>query len=101
MVNFQCSQEEYDAIQALCQKTTCRSFSEYARKVLSATPVAVTCRDLSLDALIDIITGLRNKLERLLEPGYSKGVAVQLEATIQELKTIFNKIADQCMRNQY
>ncbi len=98
MINFQCSKAEYEIIQAHCRKTTCRSFSEYARKVLMAKPVAVTCRDLGLDQLIDLVTGLRNQLERIIELKFSKGDAAEIGAMMQELKIIIPKIANECIR---
>ena len=99
IMSIHCSKVEYDKISELIKGTTCRSLSEYARKTMLHQPVAVTFRNASLDAMIDMINGVRNQLERLMEhrglSGTDKG---QLKNLLLELQLIFDTIANQCIK---
>ena len=93
-----CTKKEYEAMRELSRKSTSRSFSEYARKVLLGKPVAITHRDLSLDSLIDAINGIRNELERILDhQSLRQADIARLSVLIQEVKALFYKIADKCI----
>ncbi len=48
-LNVRLSQQEWDKVHKLSSNTTCRSVSEYARKVLSEKPVKVFYRNQSFD----------------------------------------------------
>lgn len=100
-IAFRCSVDEYNAIRTLGRNTTCRSFSEYARKVLLAKPVAITHRNLSLDRLIDTMTGIRKELEKVQElQTLSSTDKIQLSKMVQEIKELLVKIFDQCILNK-
>jgi hypothetical protein len=100
VVTFCCNQEEFEAIRASVRRTTCRSMSEYARKVLLGKPVTITNRNLSLDKLIDAVNGIRNELERLaLLPDGKVSDQPELESLMGELRSMFYKISDVCIQN--
>jgi len=95
IMSIHCSKKEYDKISELKKGTTCRSLSEYARKMMLGQPVAVTFRNASLDAMIDMINGVRSQLERLMEHrALSEADKGQLKSLILELQLIFNTIAN-------
>ena len=97
-MSIHCSKEEYERIGELQKKTTCRSLSEYARKTMLAKPVAVTYRNLSIDALIDAINVIRNDLEMLLEHrSLNEREKAALARQIGELTQLFIQIADLCI----
>jgi hypothetical protein len=98
IMSIHCSKKEYDRICELKKKTTCRSLSEYARKTMLGKPVAVTYRNLSMDALIDTINAIRNDLETLPEHrSLSERDKNALARQIGELTRVFIQIADLCI----
>jgi hypothetical protein len=100
-IAFRCSVDEYNAIRTLGRNTTCRSFSEYARKVLLAKPVAITHRNLSLDRLIDTMAAVQTELGKLLElKTLSIADRIQLSKIVQEIKDLLIKIFDECILNK-
>ena len=91
-----CTREENAQIRAMAAKSTSRSLSEYARKVLTRTPVAIKHRNVSLDALIEELNGLRQQLERisLQETGaLENGPAGKI---LQNINLIATKIIELC-----
>jgi hypothetical protein len=97
-IHMRCSPQEVDAMKAQWKKSTCRTFSEYARKLLSAQPVVLTSRNLSLDNLIDGINGTRGQLAKLLEnPRLSAEDRSQLLSLVLDLKKAFYQIAEICI----
>ena len=98
IMSIHCSKEEYDKISELKKGTTCRSLSEYARKTMLGKPVAVTYRNLSMDALIDTINAIRNDLDTLLEHrSMSERDKTAVARQIGELTKVFIQIADLCI----
>jgi len=93
-----CTKKEYEAMLEWSRQSTCRSFSEYARKVLLKKPVAITHRNLSIDSLIDTVNGIRNVFDRLLDhQSLNRSDLVQITTLILEIKRLFYKIADECI----
>ena len=80
----------------MAAKSTSRSFSEYARKVLTGKPVALTHRNVSLDALIEALNGLRHQLDQLLSSGSEPAENELVRTILQDIKIIANKINQQC-----
>lgn len=90
--------EEFEEIIAQCRNSTCRTFSEYARKVLLAEPVVMKSRNLSLDSLIDGINGTRAELAKLQEsPVLSPEERDRLFCLVLDLKEAFYQIAKSCI----
>ena len=73
-LNIRLSQEEYEKIQKLSSNTTCRSVSEYSRKVLLDKPVKVYYRNKSFDEFeermirtMPILEGYGEKFNQLIK----------------------------------
>jgi hypothetical protein len=99
IVNFTCSKEEYETIKALALRTTCRSFSEYARKLLMGKGVVTTVRNRSLDGLIDELNPIYNLLERLVgQPGWTMKEREELLRLLELISSTVYKIIEQCIR---
>jgi hypothetical protein len=62
-LNVRMSQAEWDKVHKLATNTTCRSVSEYARKVLVEKPVKVFYRNRSFDDFEEQMTRLLPQLE--------------------------------------
>ena len=82
------------------RKSTCRTFSEFARKLVLAQPVVMTTRNLSLDNLIELVNSTRADLAKLLE---TSSLSAQEESRLFDLletmKKAFYQIADVCILN--
>ena len=76
--------------------TTCRSKSEFVRKVLFRKPLRVLTRDESIDDMIEELAGLRHELANLLSKSksFTLGVEVRLEGLVREIKDKINKLSD-------
>ena len=59
------SSAEEDTLLKLCEKTTCRSLSEYGRKVLLKEPVVVLYRNGSADDFLEEMVGLKKELNAI------------------------------------
>ena len=62
-LNIRMSRQEWDKVHKLATNTTCRSISEYARKVLAEKPVKVFYRNQSFDDFEEQMTRLLPRLE--------------------------------------
>jgi hypothetical protein len=62
-LNIRMSRPEWDKVHTLATNTTCRSVSEYARKVLAEKPVKVFYRNKSFDDFEEQMTRLLPQLE--------------------------------------
>ena len=111
--------EELSLIQQKFKNTTCRKFSDYARKVLLSRPVTVTYRNQSLDDFMEEMVRLKNELNTI---GNNFNQAVKklhtlnqiaefriwvitwgstkerLDDNIKEIKSQINKISNEWLR---
>jgi hypothetical protein len=104
-LNIRLSQQEWNFIQGLAANSTCRSVSEYARKVLAQKPVKVLYRNQSFDEFEEQMTSrFLPLLEQFREctSRVTAGDPVAL-TTLQSFATIFKdirgllaKLSDQC-----
>ncbi len=62
-LNIRLSAEEWDKVHKLAGNTTCRSVSDYARKVLAQKPVKVFYRNKSFDEFEERMSTLLPQLE--------------------------------------
>jgi len=62
-LNIRLSRQEWDKVHKLATNTTCRSTSEYARKVLTEKPVKVFFRNQSFDEFEEKMIRLLPQLE--------------------------------------
>ena len=65
------SSEELEEVYQHSKNSTCRSLTEYVRKVLTKKPVVIKVRNESHDDLLGAMTGIRDRLDQLAE--WAKG----------------------------
>lgn len=116
-LNIRLSQHEWDKVHKLSANSTCRSVSDYARKVLSEKPVKVFYRNQSFDEFEERMSQLIPTLEAFGE-NFDQAVKklsalndhtdiwilmeILLKSrkefieTAQEIKTHLEKLSDQC-----
>jgi hypothetical protein len=116
-LNIRLSQQEWDKVHKHAANTTCRSVSEYARKVLAEKPVKVFYRNQSFDDFEEKMTRLLPRLEcfgdnfdLLVKKISSMDPAPDVRAVlplilasvkdftmqVETIKTLIEKISDQC-----
>jgi len=115
-LNLRLSEQEWDKIHKLASNTTCRSVSEYCRKVLLHEPVKVFHRNQSLDNLEEDLAPLLpilktfgddfNTLIQGLSADNNAGTNIMLDIlllrsrqfldTATQIKDHLKKIADKC-----
>lgn len=116
-LNLRLSDQEWNKIHKLASNTTCRSVSEYCRKVLLHEPVTVYHRNQSLDNLEEDLAPLLpilktfgddfNSLTQNLSPCKNNtGTDIMLDVlllrsrqfldTTTQIKELLTKIADTC-----
>ena len=59
--------EELEEVYQHSQTSSCRSLTEYVKKVLTKKPVTVKVRNQSQDDLLAVMIGIRNRLDQLTE----------------------------------
>ena len=64
-ISFRVKAFEYELIEQYCEATTCRSLSEYARKVLLSKPVVVKYRNESADQFLAEMLLFKNELSAI------------------------------------
>jgi hypothetical protein len=115
-LNIRLDQKEWDKVHKLTSNSTCRSVSEYARKVLLEKPVRVFYRNQSFDdfeeTMIRVLAQLENfgdNFDRLVKKSLSMDMAgmsstapvlldyqQQFLATAKEIRTHVKKLSDLC-----
>ncbi|MHA4809688.1 hypothetical protein ACX0G9_16360 [Flavitalea flava] len=83
-LSIRLSPTEMEQVNNLLNNTTCRSLTEYVKKVLTRKPVLVNVRNQSVDELLEVMIDIKNKLELLA--GKLTGENGQL--ILQETKAI-------------
>jgi hypothetical protein len=66
-LSIRLSQDEFDKIQQHLQKSTCRSLTEYAKKLLTREPVIVRIRDQSREDILHRLGVIKSLLEDIPE----------------------------------
>jgi hypothetical protein len=61
---FRIDIDQYDLLRANCKQTTCRTLSQYIRKLLLAGPVTINHRNATMEELIVELSALRGQLAR-------------------------------------
>ena len=116
-LNIRLSQQEWDQVHKNASNTTCRSTSEYGRKVLTEKPIKVFYRNQSFDDFEEQMTRLLPRLESfgdnftLLVKKISSmesipeirsalpsalTTAKDFTMTVETIKNLIEKISDQC-----
>ena len=95
-VSVRLTDEEFKEVYRQCENSTCRSLTEYVKKVLTKTPVTVKVRNQSQDELLQTMIGIKNRLDQLAARAEGSGISVLLE--ISEIKSLTAKIAEKWLR---
>jgi hypothetical protein len=95
------NKDDIEQLRRATSKSTCRTLSEYCRKLLLGKPIRVLYRDQSLDAFIDEAIALRNEMRALREKGpFTPERERQLITLQEEIKKCINKIFDHACQNK-
>jgi len=82
-------------------KTTCRSLSQYARKMVLGKPVTVYYRDQSYDEFTEAYISFKRDLDVILEKGRFTAVEKGwLQAQIENIKDVVVKLYDHVCENR-
>jgi hypothetical protein len=87
--------EELEEVYQLSQTSTCRSLTEYVKKVLTKKPVTVKVRNQSQDDLLAMMIGIRNRLDQLLEQVQDRNNEAILRE-IAEVRKVIREGFDKC-----
>ena len=119
-LNLRLTQQEWDKIHRLAANSTCRSTSEYARKVLAQKPVRVFYRNQSFDSFeeqmvrllppletdragfaeaLKKVTPLEDSLEQKIALRLLLSYGSNLSKTIEEIKDHLKKLSDNETQN--
>src|ERR1700677_323959 len=90
------SSEELEEVYQLSKSSTCRSLTEYVKKVLTKKPVTVKVRNESQDDLLAAMIGIKNRLDQLVEQAQDNREAV---AGIAEIRTLTRQMFEKWNRD--
>ena len=91
-LNIRLSDQEWDKVHQLSSNTTCRSISEYARKLLLNKPVKVFYRNQSFDHFEEQMTRILPLLETVSDNFDQLVKTISPLKSIPELKTDLNLV---------
>jgi hypothetical protein len=97
-VSIRLSPDEFKDVYRYLQESTCRSLTEYAKKLLTNKPVIVKVRDQSREDVLQQLTLIKSRLDSLLdkvEPGGQE----PLQGDIAEIKSAIRQIAEKCSQS--
>ena len=94
-LSIRLSPDEYQEVYQHLQQSTCRSLTEYVKKVLTNKPVTVKVRDQSRDELLHELTLVKSRLETLVDKLPATG-SEQLAKEVSEIKMSIREIAEKC-----
>jgi len=95
-VSIRLTEEDFKEVYRQCENSTCRSLTEYVKKVLTKKPVNVKVRNQSQDELLQAVVGIKNRLDQLAIREERSGISVQLD--IREIKSLTLKIAEKWLQ---
>ena len=90
-VSVRLTEEEFKEVYHQCENSTCRSLTEYVKKVLTKKPVTVKVRNQSQDELLQTMIGLKNRLDQLSTQSETFNPSALRELT--EIKSLTLQIA--------
>lgn len=89
--------KEYQQLKAERAKTTCRSLSEYVRKLITGERIEVYYRNKSYDEFTEESIRFKKALVMVCEQGdYTAPDKQFLLEKIEQIQGILNKIVDEC-----
>ena len=92
-VSVRLTEEEFKEVYRQCENSTCRSLTEYVKKVLTKKPVTVKVRNQSQDDLLETMIGIKSRLDQLAEQTHDKNEVEQLRG-IAEVKAMTRQILE-------
>jgi hypothetical protein len=96
-VSVRLTEEEFKEVYRQCENSTCRSLTEYVKKVLTKKPVTVKVRNQSQDELLQTMIGLKNRLDQLAGEAEERGSA-ELLREIAEIKLLTRQISEKWLQ---
>jgi hypothetical protein len=94
-LSIRLSTEEYAEVYQHLQQSTCRSLTEYVKKVLTSKPVTVKIRDQSREEILQQLTLIKSRLETLVDKT-SPADAEHLFQEVADIKSTIRQIAEKC-----
>ena len=94
-LSIRLSPEEYAEVYQHLQQSTCRSLTEYVKKVLTTKPVTFKVRDQSREDVLQQLTLIKSRLETLVDKS-SPADADHLLREVADIKTTIRQIAEKC-----
>ena len=85
--------DELQEVYSYQHQSTCRSLTEYVKKVLTSKPVTVKVRDESKEDTLQQLAAIRTRLDALAETTDHNG---HLLEEIADIKSTIRKIAETC-----
>jgi hypothetical protein len=96
-VSVRLTEEEFKEVYRQCENSTCRSLTEYVKKVLTKKPVTVKVRNQSQDELLQTMIGLKNRLDQLAAQAEESNAAAVLRE-IAEIKLLTRQIGEKWLQ---
>jgi hypothetical protein len=90
--------EELEEVYQQSKNSTCRSLTEYVKKVLTKKPVTVKVRNQSQDELLTTMVGIKNRLDQLAEHAEEINADAQLRE-ITEIKSLTRQTFEKWYRS--
>ncbi|HWB93498.1 MAG TPA: hypothetical protein VG605_16675 [Puia sp.] len=95
-LSIRLSPDEYQEVYQHLQQSTCRSLTEYVKKVLTNKPVTVKVRDQSKEDILQQLILVKSRLEMLIDKLPTGGSEQQLVGEVTEIKSSIREIAEKC-----
>jgi len=96
-VSVRLTEEEFQEVYRQCGNSTCRSLTEYVKKVLTKKPVTVKARNQSQDELLLAMVGIKNRLDQLAGQAEASN-AVDVLREISEIKLLTRQIGEKWLQ---
>ena len=97
-VSIRLTEEDFKEVYRQCENSTCRSLTEYVKKVLTKKPVTVKVRNQTQDELLQTMIGIKNRLDQLAAQAEGSGSGVSILLEIREIKSLTQKIAEKWLQ---
>lgn len=93
------SSEELEEVYQLSKDSTCRSLTEYVKKVLTKKPVTVKVRNQSQDELLAAMVAIRNRLDQLAERAEANRHDGEVLRELSEIRVLARQTFEQWTRD--
>lgn len=94
-LSIRLSPDEYQEVYQHLQQSTCRSLTEYVKKVLTNKPVTVKVRDQSREDILQQLILVKSRLESLVDK-LPTDDSEQLIREVTAIKSSIREIAEKC-----